>query len=72
VFKVTIPPHSKLNWDKHPSMNAGYMISGGILVMAGDGKERVVKAGEALIEAVIRGTMVATILMSLPRSFTPA
>ena len=52
VVKVTIPPHSKLNWHKHPSMNAGYMISGEILVTAEDGKERVVKAGEVQIETV--------------------
>jgi quercetin dioxygenase-like cupin family protein len=52
VVKVTIPPHSKLNWHKHPSMNAGYMISAAILVIAGDGQTCVVKAGEGLIETV--------------------
>lgn len=52
VVKVTIPPHSKLNWHKHPSMNAGYMISGEILVTAEDGQTCVVKAGEGLIETV--------------------
>ncbi|MDP4611078.1 MAG: cupin domain-containing protein [Opitutales bacterium] len=52
VVKVTIPPHSKLKWHKHPSMNAGYMISGEILVTAEDGQTRVVKAGEGLIEMV--------------------
>ena len=52
VVKVTIPPHSKLKWHKHPSMNAGYMISGEILVTAEDGQTRIVKAGEGLIETV--------------------
>lgn len=52
VIKVTIPPHSKLKWHKHPSMNAGYMISGEILVTSEDGQERIVKAGEGLIETV--------------------
>jgi quercetin dioxygenase-like cupin family protein len=33
-------------------MNAGYMISGEILVTSESGKERVVKAGEGLIETV--------------------
>lgn len=52
VVKVTIPPHSKLSWHQHPSMNAGYMISGEILVTSEDGQQRVVKAGEGLIETV--------------------
>ena len=52
VVKVTIPPHSKLKWHKHPSMNAGYMISGEIIVTSEDGQTRVVKAGEGLIETV--------------------
>lgn len=52
VVKFTIPPHSKLKWHKHPSMNAGYMISGEILVTAEDGQTQVVKAGEGLIETV--------------------
>ncbi len=52
VVKVTIPPHSKLSWHKHPSMNAGYMISGEIVVTSEDGQERIVKAGEGLIETV--------------------
>jgi len=52
VVKFTIPPHSKLKWHKHPSINAGYMISGEILVTAEDGQTQVVKAGEGLIETV--------------------
>jgi quercetin dioxygenase-like cupin family protein len=52
VVKFTIPPHSKLKWHKHPSMNAGYMISGEILVTAEDGQTIVVKAGDGLIETV--------------------
>ena len=52
VVKFTIPPHSKLKWHKHPSMNAGYMISGEILVTAEDGQTQVVKAGDGLIETV--------------------
>ena len=52
VVKVTVPPHSKLKWHKHPSINAGYLISGEITVEAEDGTVRVVKAGEGLIELV--------------------
>ncbi|CAA6676553.1 MULTISPECIES: cupin domain-containing protein [unclassified Lentimonas] len=52
VKKVTIPPHSKLKWHLHPSINAGYMISGEIVVISEDGQERIVTAGEGLIETV--------------------
>ena len=52
VIKVTVPPHSKLKWHKHPSINAGYLISGEITVEAKDGTVRVIKAGEGLIELV--------------------
>lgn len=52
VKKVTIPPYAQLKWHLHPSINAGYMISGEIVVTAEDGQERVVKAGEGLIEIV--------------------
>lgn len=52
VLKVTIPPHSKLKWHSHPSINAGYLISGEVTVSTKDGMERVVKAGEGLIELV--------------------
>lgn len=52
VVKVTIPPHSKLKWHSHPVINAGYLISGEVTVTTKDGVERVVKAGEGLIEIV--------------------
>jgi len=52
VVKVTIPPHSKLKWHTHPCINAGYLISGEVTVTTDDGVERIVKAGEGLIELV--------------------
>lgn len=52
VVKVTVPPHAKLGWHKHLSINAGYVISGEVIVTAKDGSVRVVKAGEGLIELV--------------------
>lgn len=52
VVKVTIPPHSKLKWHTHPCINAGYLIRGEVTVTTDDGLERVVKAGEGLIELV--------------------
>lgn len=52
VVKVTIPPKSKLKWHAHPVINAGYLIRGEVTVTTEDGTERVVKAGEGLIELV--------------------
>jgi quercetin dioxygenase-like cupin family protein len=52
VLKVTIPPHSTLQWHKHPSINAGYMISGELTVIAEDNQSLSLKTGDALIELV--------------------
>ncbi|WP_269524343.1 cupin domain-containing protein [Coraliomargarita parva] len=52
VVKVTIPPHTKLKWHKHPCINAGYLISGELLVTAEGGETKQLKAGDALIELV--------------------
>lgn len=52
VLKVTIPPHSKLQWHKHPCINAGYLVSGEITVVAESGQTQVVTAGQGLIELV--------------------
>ncbi|MEO0508905.1 MAG: cupin domain-containing protein [Verrucomicrobiota bacterium] len=52
VVKVTVPPHTKLGWHKHPCINAGYLLTGEIRVTAEDGSTRLVKSGEGLIELV--------------------
>jgi quercetin dioxygenase-like cupin family protein len=52
VVKIVIPPHTQLQLHKHPSINAGYLISGEITVHAEDGKTQLVKAGDGLIEMV--------------------
>ena len=52
VLKVTIPPHAQLKWHKHPSINAGYLISGAITVVEEGGRTQLVQAGEGLIELV--------------------
>lgn len=52
VLKVTIPPHSTLKWHKHPSINAGYMVSGELTVIEEGGQSLRLKAGDALIELV--------------------
>lgn len=52
MVKFTIPPGSELPWHKHPSINAGYVVSGLLSVRTEDGKELILKAGDAIIELV--------------------
>ena len=52
VARVTIPPHSALPVHKHPILNAAYMVSGAITIVAESGKERKVRAGDGFIELV--------------------
>lgn len=52
VFKITIPPKTKLPWHKHPVINCGYMLEGELHVTAEDGRELELRQGEALIELV--------------------
>ncbi|WP_437949090.1 cupin domain-containing protein [Sorangium sp. So ce296] len=52
VVRVTIPPHSALPVHKHPSINAAYMISGAITIVAESGKELKVRAGDGFLELV--------------------
>jgi quercetin dioxygenase-like cupin family protein len=52
IIKVTIPPHSTLAWHKHPSINAGYLLSGTLTVVSENGKQLTLKPGDTLIELV--------------------
>lgn len=52
VAKITIPPRSTLAWHKHPSINAGYLLSGALTVISEDGKQLTLNPGDALIELV--------------------
>lgn len=52
IVKFTIPPNSELPWHKHPSINAGYVVSGLLTVRTEDGRELKLKAGDALVELV--------------------
>ncbi|MEM0966441.1 MAG: cupin domain-containing protein [Verrucomicrobiota bacterium] len=52
IVKYTVPPHTRLPWHTHPSINAGYMVSGELTVTGADGQNKVLKAGEAIIEMV--------------------
>ena len=59
VLKITIPPHSALDWHSHPMPNAGYVLSGQLTVERKDnGKKQVVTQGQALpemVDAIHRG-----------------
>jgi quercetin dioxygenase-like cupin family protein len=52
IARVTLLPHSVLPLHKHPIINAGYLVSGAITVIAESGEERKVRAGDGLIELV--------------------
>jgi quercetin dioxygenase-like cupin family protein len=52
VARVTIPSHSTLPLHKHPSINAGYLISGAVTVVTESGEERTLRAGDGFIELV--------------------
>lgn len=53
VLKITIPPHTILDWHTHPVPSAGYVLSGYITVEKfSDGTKKTVNTGEVLPETV--------------------
>jgi quercetin dioxygenase-like cupin family protein len=53
VLKLTIPANTKLPWHTHPIPNAGYILSGELMIEdRNSGQTRRVKQGEALAEMV--------------------
>ena len=52
IARIAIPPHSTLAWHKHPSINAGYLLSGLLTVVSEGGGQLTLKPGDALIELV--------------------
>ena len=53
VLRITIPPHSKLNWHTHPMPSAAYIVSGEIIIeQLGVNKKRHFVAGEVVPETV--------------------
>lgn len=52
IKKITIPPGARLEMHSHPVINAGYVISGTLTVIAADGNRRDFKKGDAIIEMV--------------------
>jgi quercetin dioxygenase-like cupin family protein len=52
VVKVTIAPHTALNWHSHPVPSAGYVISGELTLEKKDATKKHFKAGDAIAETV--------------------
>jgi quercetin dioxygenase-like cupin family protein len=52
VLKITVPPHTTMEWHSHPMPNAGYILSGELTIEKKDGKKRHFVAGQAVPEMV--------------------
>jgi len=53
VLKITLAPHTELEWQSHPMPNAAYIVSGELtLERMKDGKKQHFAAGQAVAEAV--------------------
>ena len=53
VLKISIPPHTQLQWHTHPMPNAAYILSGELTVeKKEDGKKEHFSAGQVVSEMV--------------------
>jgi len=53
ILKITLAPHTELEWHSHPIPNAAYIVSGELtLERKKDGKKQRFVAGQALSETV--------------------
>ena len=52
VRRYVFPRGSKLGWHHHPVMNYGIVQQGELTIIGLDGKEKTVRAGEAVVEMV--------------------
>ena len=52
AVKYVFPAGKKLGWHHHPVMNYGILVQGELTIIGRDGKERVVREGEAVVEMV--------------------
>ena len=54
VLRITVAPHTALEWHSHPMPNAAYILSGELTVERKDGIRRRFVAGQVLTETVNR------------------
>src|SRR5260370_40577911 len=53
ILKITIPRNTALDWHQHPMINAGYVLSGKIILEEkSTGERKTFQAGQALAECV--------------------
>ena len=53
ILKITVPRNTSLDWHQHPMINAGYVLSGKIILEKKETRERkAFHAGQALAETV--------------------
>jgi quercetin dioxygenase-like cupin family protein len=52
AVKYVFPAGKKLGWHHHPVMNYGILAQGELTIIGQDGKEKVVKEGEVVVELV--------------------
>ena len=52
ILKIVIPPKTKLNWHKHPVINAGVLLKGELTVISKANDTLHLKAGEPIVELV--------------------
>lgn len=52
ILRITVPPKTKLAVHEHPVINAGVLLRGELRVVKSNGKERILKAGDAIVELV--------------------
>lgn len=52
AVKYIIPPGKKLGWHHHVVMNHGVLVQGELTIIAQDGKTKVMRAGEVVVEMV--------------------
>ena len=48
--ELSLAPDTSLDWHSHPAPNAGYLLAGELRVETRDGREKRLRAGEALAE----------------------
>jgi quercetin dioxygenase-like cupin family protein len=53
LIKISIPPHTTLDWHRHPMISVAYILSGTLTVeKRATGKRKTIHAGEALAETI--------------------
>lgn len=52
VLKITLAPHTTMNWHTHPIPSAAYVLSGDLTVEKKDGTRKHFVAGQAFTETV--------------------